>query len=82
MIFYVESGKSGMFDDEVKRLGGRVHINRRGIRRYNIPDFKAFHQFITIHPEYKIVYAYNQWAGFYFERSEKKMWSTIQNCKR
>lgn len=68
--FYVESGKSGIFDDEVKRLGGRVYQSK-GIRRYNIPDFKAFHQFITIHPEYKIVYAYNQWAGFYLKEAKK-----------
>lgn len=68
--FYVESGKPGIFDDEVKSLGGRVY-HSKGINRHNIPDFKAFYQFITIHPEYKIVYAYNQWAGLYLKEAEK-----------
>lgn len=68
--FYVESGQPGMFDEEVHSLGGRVHKST-GNNRHNIPDFKAFRRFLLIHPEYRIVYAYNQWAGWYLKEAKK-----------
>lgn len=68
--FYIESGKCGMFDDEIRSFGGRVYLSQ-GHCNFNIPDFKAFHKFLVGHPEYRIVYAYNQWSGFYLKEAKK-----------
>ena len=68
--FYVESGQNGMFDEEVMSLGGRVFLSK-GQNKHNIPDFKSFHHFLIEHPEYQIVYSYNQWAGWYLKEAKK-----------
>lgn len=68
--FYVESGKRGIFDNEIDELGGRIFYSG-GISRYNIPDFSSFYRFLNEHKEYKIIYAYNQWAGFYLKEAKK-----------
>ena len=68
--FYVESGKPGMFDDEVVSLGGKVFLSKE-VSKYNIPSFKSFYVFLKEHPEYRIVYAYNQWSGYYLREAKK-----------
>ncbi len=68
--FYIESGQAGMFDEEVISLGGRIYYSKRH-DKYNIPNFKAFRMFLTDHPECKIVYAYNQWSGWYLKEAKK-----------
>lgn len=68
--FYVESGEEGIFDEEVCSLGGRIFLSK-GKRCHNIPHFKVFRQFLEKHKEYKIVYAYNQWAGLYLKQATK-----------
>lgn len=69
--FYIESGKKGVFDDEVIELGGKVFY-RKNIQKYNLPSFKEFNKFLDTHCEYKIVYAYNQWAGYYLKCCEDR----------
>ena len=59
-----------MYDNEVQHLGGKTYFSQ-GKHFYNIPDFKSFYEFLVQHPEYKIVYAYNQWAGFYLKQAKK-----------
>lgn len=68
--FYVESGNSGMFDEEVRNLGGRVFFSQKQ-SHHNLPNFKDFYRFLIKHPEYRIVYAYNQWAGLYLKQAKK-----------
>ena len=64
--FYIESGKRGVFDDEVIELGGKIFYGKN-FQKYNLPNFAEFNNFLALHSEYKIVYAYNQWAGFYLK---------------
>lgn len=68
--FYAESGRRGMYDSEVEELGGTVYYAEIA-DKYNIPDFNYFYRFLKKHEEYKIVYAYNQWAGFYLKKAKK-----------
>lgn len=68
--FYVESGKGGTYDNEVIDLGGRVYLAEKN-NKYNIPDFKQFKDFLKKHQEYKIIYAYNQWAGWYLHKAQR-----------
>ena len=68
--FYVESGKADAYDDEIKSLGGKMYYTN-GVNRLNIPSFSSFEQFLSDHQEYKIIYAYNQWAGFYLRVAKK-----------
>ncbi len=68
--FYIGSGNKGMYDEEVKGLGGRIYY-ANGKQRYNVPDFNAFYRFLKDHSEYKVVYAYNQWAGSYLKQAKK-----------
>lgn len=68
--FYVESGNEGAYDDEVRELGGRVYYSKKK-NIANIPSFKQFYRFLEVHREYRIVYAYNQWAGFYLKSAKK-----------
>lgn len=68
--FYIESGGVGMHDEEVRKLGGKIYYSQ-GINKYNIPNFKAFNLFLKKHIEYKIVYAYDQWAGWYLKEAKK-----------
>ena len=67
--FYIESGREGVFDDEIIDLGGRVFYVESP-SRFNIPHFKRFGEFLSSHPEYQIVYAYNQWAGSYLKQAK------------
>ena len=69
--FYIESGRQGDYDEEVKKLGGRVFYNTKK-KIINIPFFGAFGSFLNEHPEYEIVYAYNQWAGYYLKEAKKR----------
>ena len=68
--FYVESGKEGTFDEEIRDLGGNIYY-RKTDNRHNIPDFKAFRSFLHEHREIKLVYAYNQWSGWYLKEAGK-----------
>ena len=68
--FYIESGEKGVFDDEVINLKGCIFY-REGDSRVNIPRFKMFHRFLESHPEYKIICAYNQWAGWYLKQASQ-----------
>ncbi len=68
--FYISSGKKGAFDDEVLSMGGRIFYAVQ-FNKYNIPSFSAFHRFLLGHSEYRIVYAYNQWAGSYLKQAKK-----------
>ena len=63
--FYVESGEKGAFVDEILAMGGRVYY-MSGSKCMNLPNFKEFKHFITSH-KYKIVFAYNQWSGWYLK---------------
>ena len=69
--FYVYSGESGVFDEEIRSMGGRVYLSQGHHSKYNIPNFKEFYKFLSEHKEYRIVYAYNQWAGFYLREAKK-----------
>ena len=62
--FYIESGSLGVFDAEVSSLGGRVYYNKRP-RKCRIPNMASFGLFLESHSEYRIVFSYNQWSGFY-----------------
>ena len=68
--FYIESGKHGAFDNEIIALGGRLFYHKSD-RTLNLPDFRAFHEFLEEHLEYKIVYTYNQWAGWYLKEAKR-----------
>lgn len=68
--FYIESGENGLFDAEVKSLGGRLFYSKKQFGP-NIPNFGRFRNFILNHPEIKVVFAYNQWAGFYLKQAKK-----------
>lgn len=68
--FYIESGEHGAFEEEILKIGGRLYYpEMRG--KHGIPNFKAFYYFLRRHPEYKIIYAYNQWAGMYLKEAKK-----------
>lgn len=69
--FYVESGLPGHFDNEVKLLGGKVFYQEKR-RVFGIPRFDLFFSFLENHPEYKIIYSYNQWCGFYLRQAWKR----------
>lgn len=68
--FYIESGMQGMYDEEVRQLGGRIYYSQN-VNKYNIPNFKRFYCFLKEHSEYKMVHAYNQWAGWYLKEAKK-----------
>lgn len=68
--FYIESGTPGMFDEEVINLGGRVFLSKNKLK-HNVPSFRAFYDFLKLYPEYKIIYAYNQWSGFYLKEAKR-----------
>lgn len=68
--FYLESGVPGAFDEEVRKLGGRVYYQPRA-KFVNIPYFGEFRKFLRQHSEFAIIYAYNQWAGWYLKEAEK-----------
>lgn len=68
--FYIESGNHGIYDDEIVNMGGRLYYSKE-VYKYNIPNFRSFYQFISNHGNYKIIYAYNQWSGFYLKEAKK-----------
>lgn len=68
--FYVESGKHGAFEQEITELGGRLYYpDCQG--NFGFPNTKSFQRFLAQHEEYKIVYAYNQWAGCYLRQAQR-----------
>lgn len=67
--FYIESGKKCAFDNEVIGMGGKVYY-MNGFKRFNLPNFTAFDDFLKVH-QYKIVYSYNQWAGWYLRIAKR-----------
>lgn len=68
--FYIESGNPGDYDEEVRHLGGKVFYAARR-HAANYPDFGAFYRFLHQHPGYRIIYAYNQWAGYYLHQAKR-----------
>ena len=68
--FYIESGNKGLYDDEIALLGGKVYYNKASLRQ-NIPNLKAFRVFLKNHKEYRCIYAYNQWAGWYLREAAR-----------
>lgn len=68
--FYIESGNIGDYDKEVLELGGRIFYSK-DMRAFNVPGFKTFKNFLFDHPEYRIVYAYDQWSGLYLKQAQK-----------
>ena len=69
--YYVESGKKGMFDSEIEQLGGRVFYADEPVR-HGIPSFRAWKRFLIHHNEYQLVFAYNQWSGWYLREAKKQ----------
>lgn len=68
--FYVESGKHGAYEEEVERLGGRIFYPNKK-EKHRIPCLTAWRQFLIAHKEYQIIYAYNQWAGWYLREAKR-----------
>lgn len=68
--FYIESGEKGAFDEEILSLGGRVYY-ANGPHLFNVPRFTKFRKFLSNHKDYKLVYSYNQWAGWYLKQAKK-----------
>lgn len=68
--FYITSGNKGLYDDEISLLGGNIYYNK-GSRRQIIPNMKAFRLFLQDHKEFRGVYAYNQWAGWYLKEAAR-----------
>lgn len=69
--FYVDSGQKGVFDLEIEQDGGSVYYSSLP-NKNGFPSFRAFRLFLDKHREYKIIYAYNQWAGMYLKIAQKK----------
>ena len=67
--FYVESGKHAVFDTEVEQLGGQVFYPET-LGRHGMPNFRSWKHFLDGHP-YGMVFAYNQWAGWYLREAKK-----------
>lgn len=68
--FYVESGRHGAYDNEIEQLGGKIYYPDK-IGRFGFPNFFAFKRFLQSHKVYRLIYAYNQWAGWYLREAEK-----------
>lgn len=68
--FYIESGEKGAFDEEILSLGGRVYY-ANGPHLFNVPRFREFRKFLSKHNEFKMVYSYNQWAGWYLKQAKR-----------
>lgn len=70
--FYIESGEHGFYDDEIEYYGGKLYYNQSN-HFMNIPRLFEFNQFLVSHSEeYRIVYSYNQWAGWYLKSAKKR----------
>jgi glycosyltransferase involved in cell wall biosynthesis len=71
--FYVENSNPGQFDEEIASLGGRIFYGGQISFPLlgNMPNFKVFKRFLSVHREFKVVYAYNQWSGWYLKVAKK-----------
>lgn len=69
--FYIESGKRGMFDEEVEKLGGRVLYSGEG-QKHGVPNLRAWRHFLAANKTYEAVCAYNQWAGWYLREAKRQ----------
>lgn len=68
--FYMRSGLPGDFDEEIKDLGGKIFYSK-SYKFLNIPDFNNFKKFLKSHPEYKIIFAYNHFSGWFLRIAKK-----------
>lgn len=70
--FLVHSQKRGLFEEEIKSLGGRI-FRIRAFKGYNlIPYYRDCRNFFSEHPEIKIVHGHLGSCAAYYLRAAKK----------
>ncbi len=62
--FYTYSDEKGFFDDEIKKLGGKVYYGDKSGIRHIITMTTNMKMFLKKHNEYSIIHCHmNQWCG-------------------
>lgn len=78
--FLVNRPERGDYEDEIEKLGGKVYhmgpIYPGKIRKYK----KEFSQFLTEHPEYKIIHSHLEERSYYALKIAKKMGIPVRIC--
>jgi glycosyltransferase involved in cell wall biosynthesis len=70
--FLVTRNQKGIFDDEIRELGGRIY-NIEGVKDVGIIRFlKSINYFFKTHREYQIVHSHmNTWSGLFLKIAKK-----------
>ncbi len=64
--FVVHRQEKGAYDDEIRRLGGRIYVFP-AVRPSNFSKYKKqIREFLDIHSEYRIIHSHAQELAYYF----------------
>ncbi|MBZ4656145.1 MAG: glycosyl transferase family 1 [Thermoanaerobacter sp.] len=70
--FLIHTEKKGYFEDEIKKMGGRIfRVPRFGLRTF-FSYQKALNDFFEKHPEYKIIHGHILSTAFIYQKVAKK----------
>lgn len=70
--FYACRMESGIFDEEIAQLGGKIYYSKPLSPKWPVEIPKRFWEFLKTHPEYRIVHCHlNQWCGLVLMGAKK-----------
>lgn len=70
--FLVHYEEPGEYDEEIRRLGGRIYVMPRTTFRNFFKYRKALTEFFKSHPEYQVIHGHLQSTAFLYHRIAKK----------
>ncbi|MBD5542774.1 MAG: glycosyltransferase family 1 protein [Lachnospiraceae bacterium] len=70
--FLVHYEEPGEYDEEIRRLGGRIYVMPKTTFRNYLIYKKALEQFFKNHPEYKVIHGHLQSVAFMYHKIAKK----------
>lgn len=70
--FLVHYEEPGEYDEEIRRLGGRIYVMPKTTFRNYFIYQKALKEFFQNHPEYKVIHGHLQSVAFLYHKIAKK----------
>ena len=70
--FLVHYEEAGEYDDEIRRLGGKIYVMPRTVPQNYFKYKKALYKFFTEHQEYKIIHGHLQSVAYIYHDIAKR----------
>lgn len=70
--FLVHYDDPGEYDNEIRRLGGKIYVMPRTVPQNYFKYKKALHKFFSEHPEYKVVHGHLHSVAFIYQKIAKQ----------